>query len=135
MAASLDPVRQKILWAAKHLDALEVEIIRYFDTDPAEVVTEDDFEAKTKWVTFKLRKPVPDPILFITGDVIQNLRSSLDYLVRELVIAANEQPTDKEVFPICDSPKGFNEAIRRGACGALVDVPGREAIAEIERLQ
>jgi hypothetical protein len=74
MPASLDHVRQKLGWAAKHLDTLKVEIARYYSTKPGELVTEDDFDTNTQWLTFK-RKPVPDPILFTAGDVIQNIRA------------------------------------------------------------
>ena len=37
----------------------------------------------------------------IVGDFLANVRSSLDYLIWELALAAKNNPTDKNMFPIC----------------------------------
>lgn len=77
------------------------------------------------------KEPIPSRFGFIIGDCFQNLRSSLDYLVRELVIAAGNKPTDREMFPICKTPKGFKGAVERGQ---LEGIPA-DAFKEIESIQ
>jgi len=130
-AASLYSVETKIIWAGKHFQRLEAEAQRYFQNNPGEVVMEQDLQTNRPVPSFRSKTPIPPEISLIVGDIVQNLRSSLDYLVRELVLAANNQPTDKEMFPICDSPKGFKDAVRRGQ---LAGVPG-DAEAIIKSLQ
>jgi hypothetical protein len=75
--------------------------------------------------------PVPISIPLIIGDALQNLRSSLDYLVWKLVLAANNNPGDKHQFPICDSVEAFGDQLRRHR----LDGVAPEAIAEIKGLQ
>ena len=74
---------------------------------------------------------MPAAIPLIIGDALQNLRSALDYLVWELVLAANNNPTEKHMFPICDSLDAFEQQIGRHRLDGIAP----EAIAEIRGLQ
>jgi|SRR5208283_4609324 len=129
--ASLDSVRQKIFRAAEHFKALETELERYFETHPGEVVREPDNSSNLVPLRFRAKKPVPAKLPLIIGDCLQNVRSSLDYLVWELVLAAGNQPTQQNMFPICDSPEGFNVQLER----RRLDGVSPEAVAEIEGFQ
>jgi hypothetical protein len=74
---------------------------------------------------------IPWQIPYIIGDCFQNLRSSLDYLARELCIASGNHPADHTSFPVCLDPKCFgNKITERSLIGISVS-----ARAEIERLQ
>ena len=130
--ASLKPALQKIGRAYLHLKVCEAECIRYFEQNPGEVVGDCDSDPNGRVVlNFKTRVPVPDDIPMIIGDALQNLRSTLDYLVWELVLAANKQPTKNHMFPICDTPDLFKQQLGRDRLDGIFP----EAIAEIERLQ
>jgi hypothetical protein len=72
---------------------------------------------------------IPSKIPLIIGDCLQNLRSSLDYLVWELCDAANVKPTEKNAFPVCKDQQAF-QSRKDALCG----VPPNAA-AIIERLQ
>jgi hypothetical protein len=126
-----ESVTDKIFRSKQHLDALGLELGRYFKTNPGKIVRQAEGDPSQYIGKFELNTPLPRDILMIIGDATQNLRSSLDYLVRELVLAAKNQPSDREMFPICDSLKSFKHAIRRGQ---LLGVP-EEAVALIESLQ
>jgi hypothetical protein len=133
--ASLEPVRLKVARANEHLDALKVEIARYYDTNPAEFVADPTIHTDSNgeeyvFGRFKADTP-PEHIAVVIGDVLQNLRSALDYLVWELVLANKEQPGKKNSFPICNSPKDLSNELRRGRLGGV----HAEAITEIEALQ
>jgi hypothetical protein len=55
-------------------------------------------------------QPIPDNIVCITGDIIQNLRHSLDHLVHQLFLANNGDIDDsyrKREFPIVDRNKNY----------------------------
>jgi hypothetical protein len=121
----------KVVRAAEHFKALEAELQAYFQSRPARMVVEKDPTEDRADVVFRKNLPIPIRIPYIIGDCIQNVRSALDYLVRELVLAANGQPTDHEMFPICDCPKVFKDAVRRGQ---IAGVP-KDADAVIESLQ
>ena len=76
--------------------------------------------------------PAPPLMLsVIVGDCLHNLRSSLDHIVYQLVIINGQLPTTANMFPICETPDGFNRQIRRNR---LSGVPGH-AQTLIEHLQ
>ena len=126
-----ESVTDKIFRSKEHLDTLGLELGRYFKTNPGKIVRQAEGEPDQYIGKFELNSPLPRQFLMIIGDAIQYLRSSLDYLVRELVLAANNQPRDREMFPICETAKSFKDAVRRGQ---LAGVP-KEAIALIESSQ
>jgi hypothetical protein len=133
--ASLDSVRLKIDRAHEHLDALEGEITRYYATKPAEFVAdptvyEDDAGQQFVFGSFKSDAPPPH-IAVVMGDVLQNLRSALDYLIWELVLANKQQPGKKNQFPICETDKGFSNELGRGR----LDGVHADAVTEVKRLQ
>jgi hypothetical protein len=105
--------------------------VRYFEQKPGEVVSEEEPNTGRIVLKFRERIPVPPAIPLIIGDALQNLRSALDYLVWELVLAASNNPTDKHMFPICDSLEAFEDQIRRHRLDGIA--PG--AISEIQGLQ
>jgi hypothetical protein len=121
----------KIVRAAEHFKTLETELQTYFQSRPAKMAMEQDNTGDRADVVFKKSLPIPIRIPYIIGDCIQNVRSSLDYLIRELVLAANNQPSDHEMFPICHRPKSFKNAVRRGQVAGI----SAEAAAIIESLQ
>jgi hypothetical protein len=129
--ASLESVRQKIVWSDHHRQSLIAEANRYFETKPCIVVPEEEPETHRLIFRVKIVTPVPPSIPLIIGDCLQNLRSSLDYLVWELVSAAHNQPTKDNMFPICSTDNAFNQALSRGRLKGVCP----EAIAEIKALQ
>ena len=74
---------------------------------------------------------IPAKIPCVIGDLLQNLRSSLDYLIWELVLAAKNKPTEKNMFPICSTPEAFSQQLARHR----LDGVAAEAVTEIEALQ
>jgi len=129
--ASLDSVKQKIIRAAEHLKSLEGEQKRYFEEKPGDVMPEVEPSTGRVILRFTVRTPIPVSIPLIIGDALQNLRSSLDYLVWELVLAANNKPSYKNMFPICDTIKSFENQLR----GQRLEGVSPEATTEIEGLQ
>ena len=106
--ASLESVKQKIVRAAEHLKSLEAEAMRYFSANPGEVVTEEEPHSHRIVLKFRERIPVPVAVPLIIGDVLQNLRSSLDYLVWQLFEEKSLTPLPKSGFPIMTSVASEN---------------------------
>ena len=130
--ASLMSVECKIFRAAQHFKSLEPEILQYFESNPGKMVAEPHTSDDEAIFTFQAQGPIPARFGLIIGDCPQNLRSSLDYLVWELVLAANSQPGKHNMFPICGTQDGFRDAVskRRRLLGVHPDL-----IAEIDALQ
>jgi len=124
-------VQCKLFRAKEHLDELNSETRRYFQAKPAKVVRQEEGSPDEFIGEIITDAPVPKRIPLIIGDFLQNLRSSLDYLVWELVLAAKNAPDDKNMFPICTTPEAFKGQLSRHR---LDGVP-REAVAEIDSLQ
>jgi hypothetical protein len=120
----------KLGWAKTHLHLLDHAIEEFSHSNPYTLTSQDDFENRRHILRFELLD-VPDRICLIAGDVIYNMRASLDQLVWALA-RLNGIPK-RTAFPIVDGPvlttgklDSFNKS--------LVGVPP-EAICEIAALQ
>ena len=76
---------------------------RFFDSDPYEMGENENLETGQRELVVTRADPVPDDLALISGDVIHNLRSTLDHLIWQLVVANGGQPNDKTAFPIWPS--------------------------------
>lgn len=62
----------------------------------------------------KLDSPISQQISIILGEICYHLRSSLDHLVWQAVIANNGTPNSNHRFPVCTDEQAFKEMIQRG---------------------
>lgn len=108
--ASLDSVRQKIDHAKLHLDLIKAEVQRYLGANQSQFVPDASSTPNRPMFTIKPKSPIPEKIGLIVGDCLQNLRTSLDYLVWELVMLAGNAPNKKNMFPVCLTPQAFLSA-------------------------
>jgi hypothetical protein len=107
----------KLRNADEHLQRLHAATRAYLDsgTKPAGVVAEQDPSDRTRgYLRFKVFSEPPLEIAVIAGDVIHNLRCSMDYIIEELVKRNGKKPGSSNQFPICTTPDGFADALRRG---------------------
>jgi len=121
-------VADKIVRAKEHYDVFAVELRRQFHGHTGKVVM--DVQLATD-ANIRIDAQIPNRTPLILGDCLQNLRSSLDYLVWELVLAAKGVPTETNAFPVADSRKVFKNNLERGYLTGLTD----DMIAEVEFLQ
>jgi hypothetical protein len=107
--ASQDAVRCKIYRAKEHWDELWDELTKYYKSDPGDLFPADGSTPKNPVFVFREKRPVPAKIAFVLGDALQCLRSSLDYLVWELVEAAGNTPHRRLMFPVALSQKQYED--------------------------
>jgi hypothetical protein len=131
--ASLEPVMLKLNWAYKHLERLVPELNRYLESKPCQIVGDFEPYADRHRLTaiVRQRNPVPPEISLMFGDCIHSLRTALDYLVWQLVLAAKNEPAKENMFPVCSEPKYFTDAIKRGRLKGVSE----QAAARIKSLQ
>jgi hypothetical protein len=134
--ASLDSVIQKLYRAKHHYLELEEELRAYYTAEETVQIrpAERGFDVGNVGA-------VPARFGLIAGDILQCMRSSLDYLVWELVLANGEQPGIQNAFPISWTVSNYkNEITNRkrlngvdpGAC-ALIDMLQPLCLPEAER--
>jgi hypothetical protein len=103
-ASRLALVRVKVQRAKKHLVDLERELIAFGRRTQANVeLTEDGPQIGIQqYRNITIRRVLPFEAISCAGDIIQNLRSSLDHLAYQLVLVNGNQPTPRTAFPICE---------------------------------
>jgi hypothetical protein len=114
-------VQHKIFRAQQHFCAVIAEIDRYIQ----------QYLDRLKIDVDPPQKMLPPHFALILGDGLQNLRSALDYLVFELIVAAHSEPVEFQAFPICESHAAFKKATGGKKSKGL----SKEVITEIEALQ
>ncbi len=114
--APFEASKVKLERAARHIEELQNAISVYFAEKPCSLIVEE-FDGMPQhlpcqaWTT-RVRTPVPSQLAPIIGDVVHNLRSSLDILACDLVRVQGKSP--KQVhFPFCDRAEDLPEAIKR----------------------
>lgn len=109
MKPSLDGPLAKIARARDHIKGLQDAAKTGVEDAAGHVVIEDEGEWKV--VRMVLDKPLPIEISTILGDVIHNLRSSLDHLAWQLVLASGSKPGKWTSFPIYGNEADFRRDV------------------------
>ena len=123
MLGSFFAPKAKIARARKHLAELETEIGAYLTSQPARFETNITDGPGLRRFDFVMHLRQPGPLFSsIVGDVIHNLRASLDVAACDLV-RWNERTAAANVgdvkFPICKHAKNFDLIIRKGALNRM----------------
>lgn len=111
--------------AEKHLDDLVLAIKRFYETDPYDGVIQDNPETGQREFTVTKADPLPDCLAVISGDVLHNLRSALDHLVWQLVLANGGKPNSNTAFPVWHSESKFKSSrpgYAKGVSQAALDI-------------
>jgi hypothetical protein len=109
----LDGICAKIQRADEHIRNLNADINSLIGGDTYRLVSEPDTDPRECILSVVGPEP-PRRLSAIAGEVIHQLRSSLDHLVWQLVIANKKTPNRSHQFPICHTPEKFKEACDRG---------------------
>lgn len=121
--------RLKLKRAEEHLDELEPVMRAYIERDPYGFPNEPNVEGE--WMVFRILevREYPDPLWGVRiGEFLHDLRSALDNLVWQLVLANGENPGDHNQFPI------YTDAARppgRARLQQLRSVPGATHIDDM----
>lgn len=111
--ASLSEPRAKLTWARHHLEALNQATQTILKSYRDNIVSEfDDNTGEEVWIFHGKVEAIPVEISLLIGDCLYNLRSALDYLVWQLVLAEGNTPTRANAFPIGETEKWLKSAGR-----------------------
>lgn len=136
-AASLVGVWAKLSRANGHRHAVEDLIERWREEKPYEFVHDQESQPGWTILTVRIRKYPPPEIGVIVGDYVHNVRSALDQLVWQLVIANGAAPGRHNQFPIAITEDNFIQNAVTGAPGRPGMLAGLSdsAVKFIERQQ
>jgi hypothetical protein len=115
----LDEPREKVERARGHLAELNREITAFLRQRPyAATLT---FEPRSGLHTACVQRVEGPPLKLgtIAGDLVHNLRSALDVLANQLVIANGGRPTERTKFPIARDRSRFEVALNSGAVAGM----------------
>jgi hypothetical protein len=127
-----NPVDLKIQWANRHRESLFGKLEAYRRSEPYQVrIDHREWQGNVYRVAVAHDvQPPPAEVALVFGDLIENLRSSLDYLVG---LMRKDGPSQNSGFPICRQADGDNGFFRL-AKRKLADIP-EEAKDLIEGMQ
>jgi hypothetical protein len=103
-----DDIQLKIEWADKHLCDFRQSVSEFKATHPYRFRVERDPQTREPVYYAETVDEVPAIINLLAGEVLQNLRSALDYLAYALVWRNDRTKLSRQTaFPIHDSPTKY----------------------------
>ena len=127
--ALIKDARAKLDRAGEHLETLKTELGDFQEADSHSIDAHSDPESGAYLLRVQ-PNAVPPKISAVVGDVLCNLRPTLDYLVYALAYLDSDSPQEGTQFPICDTTTKFKGKRKTWLKGLS---PGH--VAAIEGLQ
>lgn len=103
-------VKAKIERAHEHIRDLNRQVEAFHSGNPYRAIVENDLKTSDRVIKLRICEPCPSRLLTVLGDAIHNLRSSLDHLMWQLVLANGRTPNKNTFFPIHDTKVAFDNA-------------------------
>ena len=123
--ANLSGVLAKLERADEHRQAFEDLLEEFLAADPYSIITEYDPESGWHSLRWNVhREPPLERLALLFGDMISNLRTTLDYLVWQLVLASGSRPGRRTGFPVVRKEKDWpvqSSAALRGVAPEWVE--------------
>ena len=136
-------IRARLDRAESNLNALDEEIRRFVKADSTSPAIIDRYDPldKSHTAVFKERQPIPrDKWGMTIGDVVEDLRSALNYLITSLVVEAGGRVHAAHQFPIMNSKDEWKLQVVRPPLKSpprlgYLDFVDESHIAQIKALQ
>jgi hypothetical protein len=114
-AVNVGPSRSRLTRAQQHLDSFEEAMERLHQVSDPYALSFDPRPTADGWLTvYATARDIEDVGLsLVLSDLINNLRSALDYLVTALVEASEAQLANAHAFPIYDSLERYEKEIAK----------------------
>jgi hypothetical protein len=113
MADGLDGARARIERAKEHLADLAALADAFLERGACDLTSHTDQETGRVSIRAKAREHPPPRIGIILGDCVHSLRSALEYVAWQLVLANDNTPTNETGFPVLPKRPKSDEALRQ----------------------
>ena len=136
MNLDLTAVRAKLSRCQEHAQTIRNEVLSWHERHPYSITTEVNADSTRYSIILRIHEP---PSLqrwtLVFADALNNLRTSLDYLIYAIAVAGsrkNPPPYDSRLrFPIADCKDAFDEEVRTKRLGDISD-PVRTVIESFQ---
>lgn len=129
MSNSLEDISIKIERAETQILDLERKVTTFFNSKPYTLVSKVDRQLSIQIFQISLTVPPPKEFKVIVGEILHNLRSSLDYLACALAIE-HSGSCDKIYFPFGKNVDAFEDELRKKT--KLICSDGKEMIRALK---
>lgn len=99
--------RLKVDRAKQHIEDLDARICAFLDGHPYSVVMYDEPKTGDQVFCAVVREPVPVEWAVILGDALHNLRSALEHVAEQLILAGGGKTHSHSGFPISNTADEF----------------------------
>ncbi|MEP6912346.1 MAG: hypothetical protein ABI923_06305 [bacterium] len=132
MTHPLDGAYARLDRAMEHLAELKAIVLEFIDREYelAEGSVQFNPQGPIPLNITRPDSPIPPKVSILTGEVVNNLRTALDYLIYQLAILDAKTVQNGTQFPIEDTPAGF-----QGRSKPYLKGINASHSAKIERLQ
>lgn len=115
-------VDAKVERAKQLLADLAPQIAHFVQSNPLAIQVTDEPTTGDQVYRVQTAPQLPPAWATMLGDILHNLRSSLDHLAWQLVLANGEVPDRQTAFPVTDSARQFEQSIgrMRGVSGEAI---------------
>lgn len=96
----LQQIGAKLFRSTQHLEALDQAITAFLNHKPYIVTPDFDATERTYVYRVKIRSEVPPLLRVLIGEIIGQLRSTLDHLAWQLALLNTQSPAEGTEFPI-----------------------------------
>ena len=103
----------KIERAGHHIEELHKALGAFWNRNPYDFRWEDDPVRQERAYYLNKVQQIPIGVVAIVGDALHNMRSALDHLAYQLVLAAGNIPERATAFPIAESSVKYASAAYR----------------------
>jgi hypothetical protein len=122
----------KLQWAKRHIEQLDSQSDAYLRERLKFTVHEDFLRQPVMTVTYQGELPANFGLMI--GDVVTNLRATLDHIIIWYLVSAHLTANDRETnirFPFPRLKSGLNRAIK----DALIDRGGPDAVRLVQEIE
>ena len=114
----LQILEAKLERADEHIDKVDAAVEAFLKSEPYRIIVDEKSQPAKRIYGFDQIIDIPMSIPILAGEVLYQLRSTLDHLVWQMVLAAGNTPTRATAFPIAnDSTEYESPKCRRKVNG------------------
>jgi hypothetical protein len=125
----------KLRRAFEHMDELEAAVRAFSRTRPVIVELDPPGDGGFQIARLRVVREPPLELGVVAGEIVHQLRSSLDHLMTELVLRHTGSRGDTPLVPIYSTEKGFTDFVKGARLKRLIDPRHVEMLREVQPYQ
>ena len=134
---SLNECLLKLKWADKGFQRFQTDFTKFEGSKPYDIVVKKSAEEGFSFLQLKILEPWPEDFSLRLGEIVYNLRASLDYLAWQLSLLTKPDLVNMPTYtsPVTNIEFPIFIKKHQGAISERVKFIPPAAVAEIEKLQ